>query len=406
MRDWLGRIFTRDNAALVLVIVCATIVLLLQVVFRADWNLDAWVVLFLDILAIGLLSQRVFFLDRIERSVATIRAGWPLSDIEAFHSSRESLPSIPERLRQATQEVFVVGMSLATLVTVNIGQLASKAEKGCQVRLLMMSPILEDGSPNPLVAALQDYHGLAGLDKTIRANIEQVIARQNALSGRVRENLQLRVYFALPNLSVFFVDAALARGRAVVELLPYHFDPSARPSFELSPSRSEKLFPRLYRTYQKMWDAGKTWPPTELELTFLGKRDDQVGPGPSQLGPDGQPDAVFLFKVGPWRHGRVIGQIDLFRIDEEGNRLGQHWTSSPHDRVWQMGTAPIRGGKREDVLSVPWQAGIRRQEELQFLLYASDMVPPIGWFAEGQWYEVQVHHNAGACTARACVQGS
>lgn len=404
MRDWRRRIFTIDNLPLIVVIFAASIVFVLHVFRRTYFDLQAMIVLFLDILAFGLLVQRVVFLDRIERSVATIRAGWPLSDIEAFHSTRESLPGVPELLRRATQEVFVVGMSLGTLVGVHVGQVAAKAEKRCQVRLLMMSPVLEDGSPNPLVAALEEYSAFPGLDKSISANIEQIVARQNRLESQLREYLQLRVYFDLPTLTIFFMDAALSRGQAVIELLPYRFDPTDRPSFELSASRSEELLSRLYSRYEEMWHAARSWPPTELELIFLGKGRDEVGPEPSRLGPDGHEDAVFLLRVGPWTHARRIGQMDLFRTDERGTELPQHWTSSEHQSLWQLGVSQLREGRELAISRGPWV--IRAQERLHFVLFASDTVPRGELFTEGEWYKVQVHHEAGDCTARTCLTGA
>lgn len=141
--------------------------------------------------------------------------------------------------------------------------------------------------------------------------------------------------------------------------------------------------------------------PTELELTYLGKAGDEVGPGAGQLRPDGHDDAVFLLG-GRWISAQQTTQIDLFRTDSEGNHLGQHWTSSQHGSIWQLGVAQMREGRKEPVSRGPWI--IPANEEFQFLLYASDTVPAGQWFTEGQWYEVLVQHDAGPSTARICLK--
>lgn len=143
--------------------------------------------------------------------------------------------------------------------------------------------------------------------------------------------------------------------------------------------------------------------PTELELTWQGKKGDEVGPGPGQLGADGHDDAVFLLR-GRWRHTQQITQIDLFRTDSERKQLGQHWTSSHHGKIWQLGVVGITQEGKVALSRGPWP--VNANEQFTFLLYASDLVPPREWFTEGQWYEVLVQHDGGPSTARTCLQGS
>lgn len=142
--------------------------------------------------------------------------------------------------------------------------------------------------------------------------------------------------------------------------------------------------------------------PTELELTYLGKAGDEVGPGAGQLKPDGQDDAAFLLG-GDLRYARIITQIDLFRTDSEGNHLVEHWTSSHHGSIWQLGVGGMRQTGKEGVSRGPWI--VPANERLQFLLYASDTVPPGEWFTAGQCYEVLVQHDGGPSTARTCLKG-
>jgi len=141
----------------------------------------------------------------------------------------------------------------------------------------------------------------------------------------------------------------------------------------------------------------------ELELTYQGKAGDEVGPGPGRLGSDGHEDATFLLEV-LWRQRRQIAQIELFRIDSEGNRLGERWTSSRHPGIWQLG---VVGRTQEGTVAVsrgPWI--VPANETSRFLLYASDWVPPQAWFTEGQWYEVLVQHDGGSSRARTRLRSS
>jgi len=87
-----------------------------------------------------------------------------------------------------------------------------------------------------------------------------------------------------------------------------------------------------------------SWGLATLDLTFLGKLYDQVGPGAAfSMVPNGQLDGTFAVTLHGGGHGRTITSVILKTFDSQGVNIGE-WTTVQDGTHWVCGVSSTLGG--------------------------------------------------------------
>jgi hypothetical protein len=126
------------------------------------------------------------------------------------------------------------------------GILAAAAGRGCQIRILLLSP---------------DYPGTAAIDAdegsppgTLATRTRAALARFRQMRQACRDQLQIRIYDAHPTVSV-------VRGDDRMMVTPYlrFFIGSNSPTFELRSAAATKMFSRYERHFEDTWNRATDW---------------------------------------------------------------------------------------------------------------------------------------------------
>jgi len=125
-------------------------------------------------------------------------------------------------------------------------------------------------------------------------------------------------------------------------------------------------------------------PEPAASLEWVGKNEDLVGAGPGLYDPDGAPDGVFNLSIKADKPASVE-RMDLYRVDSEGNELGERWTTASDQAIWALGVFSSRRGDRLERLVV----GAKKATIVK--IAASDDPAGETWFAPGQRFKIVVH---------------
>ena len=152
---------------------------------------------------------------------------------------------------EGAQEIFVAGGSLDNLIQLYGKFLVERAEKGCEVRLILMDP---ESSAIPHVELWsspdlpQDYYRRA-ICRSLRYLAE---------CDKYRK-LKVRVDPSIPALTVIILNGSQPHGRIRVDIQPFQTVVIERPIFELTrDSEDEEWYEIFYRQYSEMlWSLAK-----------------------------------------------------------------------------------------------------------------------------------------------------
>ena len=265
MKPMFRAMLRRENAPTSVALVVSVLLVAARLAAAVDDTaLSIGILLVLSALATSLIIQRVTVLEGIENSLTEIkgRASFPV--IDAFYAERSELPRLEEYLGGAREEIFAAGIGLNYLAGIQMGLLVAKAEAGCEVKLLLMAPMVEVGT-EPLLQKTSKLIGAPGLELQtwIHSSLDRIMRAKAQLEAGAAERIEVRIHRQIPSLVLLCTDASRATGRIRVELLPYGFDPRNRPSFELTPQAGGSLYQLLYDTYRELWRESSAWPIVE-----------------------------------------------------------------------------------------------------------------------------------------------
>ncbi len=80
-----------------------------------------------------------------------------IEGITKFRINRDKLPLLSEHIGKAKKEITILAVQHSALVHQYLGLIQQKAETGCQIKLLMMAGIDENGNINPNVKELESH---------------------------------------------------------------------------------------------------------------------------------------------------------------------------------------------------------------------------------------------------------
>jgi len=261
MKTLLGSVARLENIPTVIAIAGGVAVAAMHLLgFGNPASLSAATALVLAAVATSILVERVVSLQRIETSLAEIRGEMSLPAIETFYANRSEQPAFGEYIQGSKDEILAVGACLGYLIGVQLGLLVRKAEEGCRIKLLLMAPTIE-GQPNPLVEKVGRATLAPDIGRMIHFSLDRVMDAKRTLPPHTSGRIEVRVHGELLTCILLFLDPRSPAGRIRVELLPYNFDSTDRPGFELRRQAGGRLYELLYSTYSDLWEASTPWEP-------------------------------------------------------------------------------------------------------------------------------------------------
>ena len=160
-------------------------------------------------------------------------------------------------LESARQELFIVGITLKNLTEEQFRRLVERANAGCEIHLLMLSPKFR-ANKNPILDPVAFVEG-RDLTPHFMIAIRNIRTLAKAIHN-TRGRLAVRFYSTSPTISLTISDGATPRGKMHIEIVPHQIsaDPF-RPILEISKEGREEIFTEFFDRYKALWNESKIY---------------------------------------------------------------------------------------------------------------------------------------------------
>ncbi len=183
-----------------------------------------------------------------------------IEGISAFETTRTKLSPLPVHFDRARKEIALLGVQLDTVVHQCLNLLQRKAEAGCTIRILMMSPQDENGNVNSNVKEFESrwqYRGLQAKLETNRDIFEQWLA---ALPSRAKRRVEIRYYPEHPISNYLIIDQDESSGYVQVEPMAfYKIDPADSPHYIVRKAEDERFFQLHTESFERRWQKSRAF---------------------------------------------------------------------------------------------------------------------------------------------------
>ncbi len=172
-----------------------------------------------------------------------------------FFPDRDELPPLQQQMARSTRRVEIFGLQLGLIVHGLLPAVEERARAECRVRLALLSPVAENGTPILWVTPLGSVHDCPNLDEVLRTNLRQLRHWHTNLPPQIRRYVEIRAYTSIPTASVMLFDADRNGGYAHVEPILHAFPTAVRPSFWIREADHSRLFHLLVSHYRQVWES-------------------------------------------------------------------------------------------------------------------------------------------------------
>lgn len=206
------------------------------------------IVALLGLLAADALTERMGILDRLERTLSTIRVG------KTLRSRHEILP-IPQHAAGAT-EICIAAISAISVAHSNLHFFTTRLKEGCKLRLVLLNP------KSPHLEAFDLQSGTATAESSIRAALGVL---ESLLYEPSPGSCEIRLSEVFLPFSMVAVNPNTHHGSMVVEFYAYRKKVDERPHLHLTAGESPHWF-GYYRTqFESIWSDSILWPGNRVE---------------------------------------------------------------------------------------------------------------------------------------------
>ncbi|MFX0136061.1 MAG: DUF5919 domain-containing protein [Candidatus Hodarchaeota archaeon] len=197
----------------------------------------------------------VKILERREFKESTLSK--EIEDISIFHSSRKNMISFSELINKAKKELIFYSIQHDTLVKNFLGQIEKKAEDGCKIKILIMSPLTENGSINPNVSEIAKHRLYSGLLQKLESNITTLKDWMARLDSSIYNRIEIRTYQEFPVATYTFIDRETMDGFVQVEVCLYGIQVFDMPSYIVTKKNGGNFYDMHYKSFEKLWTNAK-----------------------------------------------------------------------------------------------------------------------------------------------------
>lgn len=181
-----------------------------------------------------------------------------IKDTPFFCKNRSEIPPFKNMLNKGREEIAIMGLQLGRIKYDFLTYLEECAKRGCEIKLLMMSPKDKNGKTLPWVDEVGLTHCFPVLKQDLRHGIFCLKGWLDRLStgSQILSKIKIKLYPNIPTVSVLFIDKDTNDGFIKIESLIVGFPPSERPSFIIDRKGCPKLYEKMLSSFNKLWENG------------------------------------------------------------------------------------------------------------------------------------------------------
>jgi hypothetical protein len=201
------------------------------------------IVLLLALLAVDALTERLTILEKIRNDIKNID--------NRILLDRNELSPLPHRIAQC-RTIHFVGMSLVSLAVQHYGDLAKKAQEGCEIRILVLNP-----NNDQLIKTTCSFVRSLTPD----AHRQQILTSLDTLCSNLKKFKTVDIHITDYPIShnFFAVNAEKMDGEMWIEPYLSWGTPYERPCIHLQQSKDPTWFERFWIEYEEMWSHSKPY---------------------------------------------------------------------------------------------------------------------------------------------------
>ena len=206
---------------------------------------DNIIIALLALIAIDSLTERISILERIEARIHNY------SSQRTLIKSRSDIIPLEEQAKNAS-EIFVVGVSGASIMPRYFDFFYRKLNEGCVIRVVLVNP------QSPSLEVFKRQTLMRHTEKDIEgvlANFEQLVFPKSPLKGQCA----LRLLDVFVPFSIFAVDLQKDSGTMIVEYRPYKRNIGNLLHFFLEASRDSYWFSFYREQAEQIWSEAIPW---------------------------------------------------------------------------------------------------------------------------------------------------
>lgn len=193
-------------------------------------------------------------IEQIAHRVADLQSS--VEGISVFRINRSRLPDFRTVLESAAAQIDLLAVQHDHLVTNHLNVLMKKAEEGCEIRILMMSPHDASGaSPNPIAQAFGSHWQVGDLQARLVNNHTRLRQWIETLPQHAANNVSAKLYSGPPIGVYTIVDRNRDSGYAQIELLAFHgMYSNDIPHYVVRKSIAPEFFMRHVNSFNSLWE--------------------------------------------------------------------------------------------------------------------------------------------------------
>lgn len=191
------------------------------------------------------------------RSYSKLLERGNIDGIAAFRINRDKMPSLSEHIGNARKEISILAVQHSALIHQYLGLVQQKAESGCQIKLLMMAAMDENGNLNPNVKALESHLTYSEVLSQLESNATTFKTWLDSLSVRSRKQVEIRTYVEHPIGSYLFIDKDEPDGYVQVEIFLYGVHVNDMPHYVVTRRDSHRFFQIHLDSFNKLWNKSQ-----------------------------------------------------------------------------------------------------------------------------------------------------
>ncbi len=248
----LQHVFRRDNI-LVAILVIAAILGVVGVPQNLGITADQLLLALLGVLALDTFIERVGYLERIEGKIKDIYNKMdPTQSLDAVFHARTDLPPFTLWLQQS-EEIWLAGPSLSSLITTYGRQIVQAAKLGKQFRLLIANPD-DTHLWDAMATGSFTYPSATALQQLAKGTLERAgRAAEDAPKGTI----DIRVISYVFKSSYLIADGTKPHGKMIVEMFGYKISAGERLHMLLLRATDPNIFSFHLQQFESMWQDSK-----------------------------------------------------------------------------------------------------------------------------------------------------
>lgn len=224
-------------------------------------NLAAWTVALLGLLSVSLVFERYKHFRKVETGIEQLNSAMKNQNKDGgvvYLSGREHTPSFAQLVGDVKKDILLVMLAPAYIAYYQRDLLETLVMRGVSIRFLLPSPG-EGDTVDPIIPRIAISGNHRHFPSVHREIINNLQSFRESLQEKFRGNVHIRVYdCAVPSLNLTVVDPTTARGKVLLELLPFKFAPADRPALLVTNGEDKTaLFGNIVKNYEELWQMSR-----------------------------------------------------------------------------------------------------------------------------------------------------